>query len=98
MANTASKPASTPAPKADKKLVTLRGVVESDKRTNTRTVVVRFQARHPKYGKIMHEQTVIQAHDEKNQSKQGDVVEVQPCRRVSKSKTWRIHRIVESRS
>jgi small subunit ribosomal protein S17 len=94
MANTATKP----APKADKKLVTLRGVVESDKRNQTRTVVVRFQARHAKYGKILHERTVLQAHDEKNESKQGDVVEVQPCRRMSKTKTWRIQRVVERRS
>jgi small subunit ribosomal protein S17 len=94
MANTATKPAA----KADKKIVTLRGVVESDKRNQTRTVVVRFQARHAKYGKILHEQTVLQVHDEKNESKQGDVVEVQPCRRMSKTKTWRIQRVVESRS
>jgi len=92
MANTATKPA------AEKKLVTLRGVVESATRDRTRTVVVRFQARHPKYGKIMKEQTVLQAHDEKNESKQGDVVEVQPCRRMSKTKTWRIQRIVERRA
>ncbi len=95
-----SKTAAITAPKAapQKKLVTFRGVVESDSRDRTRTVVVRFQARHPKYGKIMKEQTVLQVHDEKNASKQGDVVVVEPCRRMSKTKTWRIQRVVESRA
>lgn len=94
-----SKTPATPAPKAapKKKLVTFRGIVESDKRDRTRTVVVRFQARHPKYGKIMKEQTVLQVHDDANASRQGDVVLVEPCRRMSKTKTWRIQRVVESR-
>ena len=80
-----------------KKVVTMVGVFESDTRAKTRTVVVRFQAKHPKYGKYMRRQTVIQAHDEANASKAGDVVELGPCRPMSKTKTWRVLRVVESR-
>ena len=95
-----TKSSATTAPKAtpEKKLVTFRGVVESDKRDRTRTVVFNFQAKHPKYGKIMKERTVLQVHDEKNASKLGDVVIVEPCRRMSKTKTWRIQRVVDSRT
>ena len=82
------------APAPAKKLVTLRGVVESDKRDRTRTVVVHFQAKHAKYGKYMKRQTVLQAHDEANESKSGDTVEVAPCRPVSKTKTWKVVRVV----
>ena len=92
----AKAPAATEA-KPARKLVTFRGVVESDKRDRTRTVVVHFQAKHPKYGKYLREQTVLHVHDEKNASKQGDLVLVEPCRRISKTKTWRIQRVVESR-
>src|ERR1043166_9511474 len=89
-------PAAAPAGKrADKKIVTLRGVVESDKRDKTRKVVVPYQARHPKYGKYLRRETVIHAHDEGNQSKAGDLVEVAPCRPISKTKTWRVTRVVE---
>jgi small subunit ribosomal protein S17 len=96
MPKTAATPAPTkPAP--EKKLVTLRGVVESDKRDKTRKVVVSYSARHPKYGKYMRRETVIHAHDEKNTSRLGDVVEVAPCRPMSKTKTWRVTRVVESK-
>jgi len=70
------------------------GVVGSDKRDKTRTVVVHFQAKHAKYGKYMKRQTVLQAHDEANESKSGDTVEVAPCRPVSKTKTWKVVRVV----
>lgn len=96
--STGKSPTTAKTPLVAKKLVTLQGIVESDKRDRTRTVVVRFQAKHPKYGKYLREQTVLHVHDEKNTSKQGDVVLVEPCRRVSKTKTWRVQRVVESRS
>jgi small subunit ribosomal protein S17 len=70
------------------------GVVESDKRSKTRTVVVNYQQRHAKYGKYMRKTTVLQAHDEGNTSKAGDTVEVAPCRPVSKTKTWKVVRVV----
>ncbi len=71
------------------------GVVESDKRDKTRRVVVSFMVKHPKYGKIMRRRTVLQAHDEGNESHAGDRVEVAPCNPVSKTKRWRVVRVVE---
>ena len=70
------------------------GVVESDKCSQTRKVVVRYAAKHPKYGKFVRQRTVLHVHDESNQSKAGDTVEVEPCRPLSKSKTWRLVRVM----
>jgi small subunit ribosomal protein S17 len=70
------------------------GVVESDKCTKTRKVVVQFKERHPKYGKFVAKRTVLQVHDENNESSLGDTVEVTQCRPISKTKRWRLVRIV----
>lgn len=71
------------------------GVVESDKRDKTVKVVVGYLAKHPKYGKFLRKRTVLHVHDEHNDAKFGDRVEVAPCRPVSKTKTWRLVRVVE---
>ena len=71
------------------------GVVESDKRDKTRKVVVSFSAKHPKYGKYIRQRTVLHVHDENNESRNGDRVEVEPCRPMSKTKRWRLVRVVE---
>lgn len=71
------------------------GVVESDRREKTRKVVVSYLARHPKYGKYVKKRTVLHVHDEGNESAMGDRVEVAPCRPISKTKSWRLVRIVE---
>ena len=55
------------------------GTVESDKRDKTRKVVVAFKAMHPKYGKYVSRRTVLQVHDEGNESRLGDTVEVAQC-------------------
>lgn len=84
---------------AQKKLVPTRtGVVTSDKRDKTRTAVFEFQTMHPKYGKYVKNRTRLQFHDEKNQSHTGDLVEISECRPVSKSKQWKLLRIIEQRS
>ena len=70
------------------------GVVETDVRDKTRKVVVRYVAKHPKYGKYIKRRTVLHVHDEANESKKGDTVEVAPCRPVSKSKSWRLVRVM----
>ncbi len=74
------------------------GVVESDKRDKTRKVVIRYQAKHPKYGKYVGKRTVLHVHDEHNESGQGDVVEIAECRPISKTKSWRLVRVVEKRA
>ena len=71
------------------------GVVESDKRDRTRKVVVQYLARHPKYGKYLRKRTVLHVHDEANDSRAGDRVEVAPCRRISKTKSWRLVRVLD---
>ncbi|MEO0587308.1 MAG: 30S ribosomal protein S17 [Planctomycetota bacterium] len=83
---------------ADKKRVltaTKIGVVTSDKADKTRTVSVEYQQKHPKYGKFLRRQAKFHAHDEKNESRTGDRVEIASCRPLSKTKTWRIVRVVE---
>lgn len=74
------------------------GVVDSDKRDKTRRVVVSYMTMHPKYGKYVRRRTILQVHDEKNQARTGDVVEVAPCRPMSKTKFWTLVRIVEKRA
>ena len=73
----------------------VRGVVASDKAGKTIKVVSDFQAQHSKYGKIMKHRTVLQAHDEKNEAREGDVVEIAECRPISKTKHHRLVRVVE---
>lgn len=72
------------------------GHVKSDKRDKTRTVVVEFQTRHPKYGKYIRKRTVLHVHDEGNESKVGDKVMVAQCRPISKTKSWRLVRVMHS--
>ena len=71
------------------------GTVESDKRDKTRKVVVQFKVQHPKYGKYISRRTVLHAHDEANESRLGDTVEVAPCRPISKTKSWRVVRVMK---
>lgn len=92
---TATKAASNAPASAEAVKATRIGVVESDKRAKTRKVVVAFKAMHPKYGKFVSKRTVLQVHDENNDSKLGDTVEVAQCRPISKTKRWRLVRIVE---
>jgi len=70
------------------------GIVESDKRSKTRTVVIPNDQTHPKYGKIIRKRTVIHIHDELNESHTGDLVEVASCRPMSKTKSWKLVRII----
>jgi len=71
------------------------GVVESDKRDKTRRVTIHYVSKHPKYGKYVRQRTVLHVHDEANESRLGDRVEVAPCRPISKTKTWKLVRVVD---
>ena len=75
-------------------LRTIEGVVASDKGNKTIKVVVEYQTRHPKYGKYLKRRTVLHAHDETNDAKEGDTVEIAECRPLSKTKHHRLLRIV----
>ena len=70
------------------------GIVESDARDKSRKVVVRFMAKHPKYSKYVRKRSVLQVHDEANESNLGDTVEIEECRPMSKTKKWRLVRVV----
>ncbi len=70
------------------------GMVTSDKVSKSRKVVFEYLDRHAKYNKYVKRQTVLHVHDEKNESRFGDQVEVMSCRPISKTKTWRLVRIV----
>lgn len=72
-----------------------RGRVRSDKRDKTITVVFEWTKPHPLYGKYVKQRTVVQAHDANNEAREGDLVEVQETRPLSKTKRWRLVQIVE---
>jgi small subunit ribosomal protein S17 len=94
---TKAAPSKTPAkPTVQRSLTrTLTGIVVSDKRDKTRTIAVAYQVKHPKYGKYLHRQTNYHVHDPENTSKNGDRVEIANCRPISKTKSWRLVRVVE---
>lgn len=71
------------------------GVVSSDVRDKTITVLVEFSTKHSKYGKYMRRRTKYQVHDDKNEAIIGDRVEIAECRPLSKTKNWRLVRILD---
>lgn len=71
------------------------GVVTSDKRAKTRKVEITFTVKQPKYGKYIKRTSVFHVHDEANESKVGDRVEIVNCRPISKTKSWRLVKVVE---
>lgn len=74
---------------------TLTGRVVSSAMDKTVTVLVERRVKHPLYGKFMRRSTKIHAHDEANSCGQGDLVRVEQCRPLSKTKSWRLIEIVE---
>jgi len=73
----------------------LVGVVVSDKMDKTRVVVVERRLAHAKYGKYMTRRDRYKAHDERNEYKVGDRVEIIESRPLSRDKRWRVERLVE---
>ena len=71
------------------------GVVSSDKMEKTITVVIENKKKHPLYGKIMITSKKIKAHDDTNDAKIGDTVEVMETRPLSKSIRWRLTKVIE---
>ena len=86
--NSAAAPAARSAPR------TLQGVVARNGADKTIRVEISFQTRHPKYGKYLTRRTALQAHDERNEAKVGDTVEIAECRPLSKTKHHRLVRVV----
>ncbi|MCM8812819.1 MAG: 30S ribosomal protein S17 [Candidatus Omnitrophica bacterium] len=72
------------------------GVVISDKMNKTRVVQLERQAQHPGMNKSVRRFIKLKMHDEKNQSKTGDVVRVMATRPLSKEKSWRLVEIISA--
>ncbi|OHE79146.1 MAG: 30S ribosomal protein S17 [Verrucomicrobia bacterium RIFCSPLOWO2_12_FULL_64_8] len=75
---------------------TFVGFVTSRMGDKSVKVTVPYKTPHPRYQKVINRQTVVHAHDEKNEAKVGDKVEVMETRPLSHLKRWRVLRIVES--
>lgn len=73
---------------------TLVGQVVSDSMDKTITVVTERRVKHPVYGKFMRRSTKVHAHDEANECNKGDTVMVEQCRPMSKTKTWRLIKVL----
>lgn len=73
---------------------TLVGVVTRDKTDKTRRVEIPRLVKHTRYSKYIKRRTVCYVHDEKNESRIGDIVEIMETRPLSKTKNWRLIRIV----
>jgi small subunit ribosomal protein S17 len=79
----------------EQKLKTVSGVVVSNSGDKSVKVVIDYKVKHPKYGKYIKRRTKIGVHDEYNQSGVGDVVEITQCRPRSKTKSWRLVKVVQ---
>src|ERR1700730_10865587 len=70
------------------------GVVTRDKMNKTRRVEIPRLVKHPRYSKYIKRRTICYVHDENNESRMGDTVEIMETRPLSKLKTWRLMRVV----
>ncbi len=74
---------------------TLVGRVVSDKMEKTVTVLVERKVKHPMYGKVMVRSRKYHAHNEGNEAKAGDLVEIVETRPVSRTKTWAVTSVLQ---
>jgi len=74
---------------------TLTGRVVSNKMQKTIAVEIERLVKHPRYGKYIRRTTKLLAHDENNESREGDTVTIAPCRPLSRRKSWRLVAVVE---
>lgn len=77
------------------KIRTVQGKVVSDKMDKSFVVAIERTVKHPLYGKFIRRTTKLHVHDENNEAKLGDVVEIKECRPFSKTKSHILVRIVE---
>ena len=71
------------------------GKVVSNKMDKSISIEVTRLVPHPLYGKYLKRTTKLMAHDENNECKEGDIVEIRTSRPISKNKVWTLHRILE---
>jgi len=79
----------------NQKLKTETAVVISKSGNKSIKAAIDFKVKHPKYGKYVKRRTTLSVHDEHNQAGVGDVVEISQCRPLSRTKSWRLVRVVE---
>ncbi len=73
----------------------LTGRVVSDKMEKTVTVLVERQVMHPVIGKVVRRTKKYHAHDEAGEARTGDKVEIVECRPISKTKSWKVAKLIE---
>jgi len=74
----------------------LIGFVTSRSGDKSIKVTVPFKTPHPLYHKVVNRKTVVHVHDEKNETKVGDKVEIMETRPISRLKRWRVIRVIEA--
>ena len=74
---------------------TLVGRVVSDKMDKTVTVLIERRVKHPMYEKIIVRSKKYHAHNENNEAKSGDLVQIEECRPLSKTKAWVVTKLLE---
>ena len=81
--------------KTEKAKRTKRGIVVSRSGDKSVKVQIDRKVKHPLYGKYIKRRTKLGVHDERNEAGVGDIVEITECRPISKSKSWRLVKILE---
>ena len=74
---------------------TLTGFVSSKSGIKSIRVTMEYKVKHPKYGKYVRRRTKLAVHDEQNGCGVGDLVEIAECRPLSKTKSWRVLRVIQ---
>jgi small subunit ribosomal protein S17 len=74
---------------------TITGTVVSNKMQKTVAVTVERLIKHERYGKYVRRTTKLLAHDEAAECREGDLVEIAECRRLSARKAWKVVRVVK---
>ena len=73
---------------------TVTGRVTSNKMDKSATVMIERLVKHPVYGKYIRRSTKLHIHDAENTCQEGDLVVIEPCRPISKTKSWRLVEVV----
>lgn len=74
---------------------TLTGRVVSTKMDKTVTVLIERKVQHPLYGKFVKRSSKLHVHDAQNECREGDLVLIEQCRPISKTKAWRLNKVLE---
>jgi len=79
----------------EQKIKPITAVVVSKSGNKSIKVAIDYKVKHPKYGKYIKRRTKLSVHDEQNQCSVGDTVEIVECRPYSKTKSWRLVKVLE---